>query len=579
MTKIWMHELAAEAGPLMERLRSALAQTDSSEARELLTRAHIEEHTQPRMVLTGQFSGGKSTLIEALTDRAVRPPTGADYTTDKVTEYAWSGAVTLVDTPGVKSGVRTHDELAKDAIGNSDFILYVVDVGLFDDASRDYLRHLAHDQRKADQMIVAITKCKKMSAPPGSREDAVRDALGTTTLTLPVVDVDATYYLRSLDGGPHEALLRRESNIDALKNVINRVSESRGQLAQLRRPFQLIRQLCDEAQEFYVADENERVALSVLASQRRAISERRAMIETSFTAAATKFKSDCLTDVTAFVDTATILPQDATEALADAEQKLVGALNRHGEAFASQVNILAQRQFDVLADEIGEISESNRAAALLRYSGAVTPGTASQIQRGRDAGNSVPSASRDRAEWLRDVGSWLKEAQTMWGAGGGVKASAGTAGHKIVKDVGHFFGANFEPWQAVKIANVIGKAAKAAGFAITVGMSAYEVLGNERAAHRDQIEAERRHTAFVTEIMGYADQIAADARRQLAEIVDPPMDEFLAHIDGIRDRIVESHEQRDARSYELIIIAREADRLLELSSQPSVIDRKDVSQT
>jgi predicted GTPase len=572
MTKIWMHELAAAAGPLMDRLRSVLAQTDTSAARELLGRAQIEEHERPSMVLTGQFSGGKSTLIEALTDRAVRPPTGADYTTDEVTEYAWSGAVTLVDTPGVKSGVRTHDELAKDAVANSDFILYVVDVGLFDDASRDYLRHLAHHLRKADQMIVAITKCKKMSAPPGSREDAVRHALGTSTLTLPVVEVDAMYYLRSLDGGSHEGLLRRESNIDALKDLINRVSESRGQLAQLRRPFQLIRQLCDEAQEHYVADESERLALSVLASQRRAIGERRAMIETSFTAAATKFRSDCLTDVTAFVDTASSLPQDATQAISAAEQKLVAALNRHGEALGNQVNILAQHQFDVLADEIGGISESNRAAALLRYSGTVTPGTPSSIQIGARQRDSVPPGSRDRAEWLRDVGSWLKEAQTMWGAGGGVKASAGSAGHKIVKDVGHFFGAKFEPWQAVKIANVVGKAAKAAGFVITVGMSAYEVLDNERAAHRAQIEAERRHAAFVTEIMGYADAIAVDARRQLAGIIDPPMNEFVAHIDGIRDRIIESHEQRDVRLNEVVSIAREADRLLELTSRPTVID-------
>ena len=48
--------------------------------------------------------------------------------------------------------------------------------------------------------------------------------------------------------------------------------------------------------------------------------------------------------------------------------------------------------------------------------------------------------------------------------------------HKIVLNVGHFFGAKFKPWGAVKIANNIGKVASFAGpvlaiadVAVTVG--------------------------------------------------------------------------------------------------------------
>jgi hypothetical protein len=124
----------------------------------------------------------------------------------------------------------------------------------------------------------------------------------------------------------------------------------------------------------------------------------------------------------------------------------------------------------------------------------------------------------------------------------------------------------------VKIANVIGKAAKAANFALQIGLSAYEVLGDERAAHRAQIEAERRHAAFVTEIMGHADQIANEARRQLSDIVNPSMHEFLDHVDGLRERILEADAERDASSKELTDIARVANLMLDLSTSPPVVE-------
>lgn len=127
------------------------------------------------MVLTGQFSGGKSKLIEALTDGAVVPGSAADITTDKVTEYSWDGAVVLVDTPGVKSGLRTHDDLALVAIGKADFILFVMHSGLFDDPLRDYLRYLANTLRMFGQMIVVITQTGRQGAAEGERGEVVHE--------------------------------------------------------------------------------------------------------------------------------------------------------------------------------------------------------------------------------------------------------------------------------------------------------------------------------------------------------------------------------------------------------------------
>ncbi|WP_374460247.1 GTPase [Microbacterium sp.] len=519
------------------------------------------------MVLTGQYSSGKSSLIKALTDGAVEPLIDADIATGEVTEYEWDGAVVLVDTPGVQSGLRSHDELAMDAIGNADFILFVVTVGLFDDASRDFLQRLANGLQLHGQMIVVITQTSKRAAAEGVRQQAVQDALGTATFSLPIVEVDSVDYMRSLQGGSRAEAFRDRSRIDDLRAMINQVSAERGQLARLRQPLHLIRQLCDEAHELFTPDDTSRAALALLAAQSRAISQRRFMLDQSFARADAEFKRDCLVDVVGFVDTASTLPDDQTQAremLADAEARLIESLERHATAFAERINKLADTEFDTLSEELLEIGESNRLDLLLRPSGAVSLDAPERVHSG--ASVSADHAAVPIAVDWQKIGDLIKRGQGWWGAGDGLREASGSLGHKLVKDVGHSFGYKFKPWQALKIADKIGKAAKVGGFVISAGTAGYEVWKNEREARAAQIQSERQHSALVTEIMGHADKIAYDARRELAAIIDPPLDDLLDEIRAAQDEILGADRARTSAADELRAIADEADRLLSESS-------------
>jgi hypothetical protein len=414
-------------------------------------------------------------------------------------------------------------------------------------------------------MIVVITQAGKQSAAPGVREQAVRDALGTASFNLPIAEVDSVYYLRSLEGGPKAERLRARSGIDELRAKINTISEDRGELAHLRQPLHLIRQLCDEAQELFVEDAQARNALALLANQRSAVSERRYMIENAFRTAEAELKSACLVDVKAFVDTATSLPAEDGQpqrVLDEAEARLVDALERHADEFAHSINRLTESQFDKLDERLVEISESNRAAHLPRPVGDLALGPPETV--GGVVDRSSASRSLPALDWRR-VGAQIKNGQAWWGAGDGIRNAAGSKGHKIVLDVGHWFGKKFKPWEAVKIADKIGKAAKVGGFLVQFGGSVYEVWQNEREARNAQVESERQHAAFVTEIMGHADKIAADARRQLWSIIDPPLDAFLAEVQAAQDEIIGADKSRADAAKELGAIASEADRLLALN--------------
>ncbi len=569
MTNILIHELPEQTQVLVTRLRAVLRDVPGGPASALLTRATIDQaENEPRMVLTGQYSSGKSSLIKALTDGAVQPDIDADIATGEVTEYEWDGAVVLVDTPGVQSGLRSHDELAMDAIGNADFILFVVTVNLFDDASRDFLRRLANGLQMHGQMIVVITQTSKRSAADGVREQAVQDALGTVTYRLPIVEVDSVDYMRGLEGGKNADAFKQRSRIDDLRATINRISAERGNLARLRQPLHLVRQLCDEAQALFAQDNTSRAALALLASQARAISQRRFMLDQSFARIDAEFKRDCLVDVVGFVDTASMLPDDEGQGrtvLEAAEARLIESLERHATEFAERINQLADSEFDTLSEELLEIGESNRLDLLLRPSGAVSLDAPDRVRADTSATSSQAARAAIAVDWQK-IGDLIKRGQGWWGAGEGLQQASGSLGHTLVKDVGHTFGYKFKPWQALKIADKIGKAAKVGGFVISAGTAGYEVWKNEREARAAQVQSERQHSALVTEIMGHADTIASDARHELATIIDPPLDKLLDEIRVSQEQILNAERTRTSTAGELRAIAAEADRLLSLSA-------------
>lgn len=99
------------------------------------------------LVLLGPFSSGKSSLINALLEHAELLPTGVTPTTDRITILRYGDeiqrieagetttllvpapflkAVSLVDTPGLESVFRTHEEQTRRFLHRSDAVLLVM---------------------------------------------------------------------------------------------------------------------------------------------------------------------------------------------------------------------------------------------------------------------------------------------------------------------------------------------------------------------------------------------------------------------------------------------------------------------
>jgi hypothetical protein len=542
-------ESSAAARDLGEEFRGILGELDPAGAQPLLDRLSVEAHPTPLLVFTGQYSSGKSTLIQALTNGAASVVIGSGVTTDSVEEYDWDGDVRLVDTPGVHAGRPHHDDLAESALQSADLLLFAVTVELFDDVLVAHLRDVLGRLGKSRQTLIVITKAGTMEAAAGVREAAIKDALGSFD-QIPWVECDAQYYLDGLDLAASDYAASNAfieaSGLDNVTTLINRFASQQGELGRLSQPLQLIVALALEASAVLADNPDEQAALTVLARQRSALSKKRIHLDNLLEARASQFRTDAVRAATQFADRIEGDEENGTEApqgnsleqhLAALNEDLRAALDRFEEAVRQVLEV----QFDDLASEVLEIEASPYGRISVRLGDPETSDFEARHVEVLPGGPPLPPPP----SWAGDLSKYLKHFRESWGAGNGVKAAVGSNGHKVVLEVGHAFGKKFKPWEAVRVANKIGKVAKVGGVVITIGLEAYGVYADERAAVKAEQARTDRRRSITQEILAQADSIVADALRAVRSNLEDTFRPEFQRIDAMADEI---HAARSTRS-------------------------------
>ncbi|AXT85079.1 hypothetical protein C6I20_07700 [Aeromicrobium sp. A1-2] len=513
MTANLFKEMSASARELGDELRAVLGDHDPAVARPLLERLSTEPHESPLLVFTGLHSSGKSTLIEALTNRVFKVAIGSGVTTNDVAEYDWDGDVTLVDTPGVHAGRPHHDERAEQALQSADLVLFAVPVELFDDVLVAHLRDVLGRLDKAHQTLIVITKTGTMPPPaPGKREDAIEKALGPFE-QVPWVECDAQYYLDGLDlADSHRddsVAFIEASGMENVAALIDQFASEQGMQARLSQPLQHILAIALAASATLTDDPHEQAALQVLARQRAALSKKRIHLDDLLAARAADFRGDAVRAAARFADSIERTEQDSHEpdaVLATEMSALNGDLSSSLDRFETAVRQVLEVQFEDLASEVLQIEASPYGRVAVQLGDVDAPTFDGPSVTVTPIGGPLPAPP----QWAGDLTKHVKKFSKLWGAGDGIKAAAGSNGHQIVLKVGHAFNKKFKPWEAVKTANTIGRVAKVGGAVVAVGLEAYGVLADERAAVKaEQARADRRRT-ITQEVLAQADGIIRD---------------------------------------------------------------------
>jgi small GTP-binding protein len=554
MNDLLYHSAPAVARDLSERLVELIRNLRPDEASRLQRMLAVDEHHRPQMVLTGQYSSGKSTLIEALTDGKYQVPKGSAVTTDRVEVFNWDGVVDLVDTPGVQAGRPEHDERAEEALRSADLVLFTVTVDLFDDRLVEHLRHVTEDLRKAPQLLVVLTKCRSLRAAEGVREAEVREALGGFADQVPWVECDAKTYLDALEVDPSRAARRiAASRMDEVRDAINRIARARGDLAHFRVALQQVALVAGEALAALTDDPDEEAVLTVLARQRSALTA-------------------CIRAAEHLADTVESIqesPNRDWSRVDAASVTLNDELSSANQRFVDGVRAVLASQFADLTSEVREIEASPYARQLLALDVQgdietqnipVDPGLARQPGRKQPR---VPA-------WGPKSIEHLKAFQKVWGAGDGIKKSAGSAGHKIVYEAGKLVDIKFKPYQAVRWANNIGKVAKIGGAVLPVALETYAVVKEERQEVHAAQEKMRRRNALVGRVLAQCDDISRKTLIQVRLELDGEFGKALRAIDEVNRSVRDARAFRTDLDREISAIQVEAQSMLDQLGVPAL---------
>ena len=199
------------------------------------------------VAFVGEYSAGKTSLISALTGRRDLK-ISADIATDKCQHYQWH-AVHLVDTPGLWTERKDHDQTTMKAIAEADLIVYCLTYSLFDNTTLANFKELAFERNFQQKMFLLVNK---MSAEAGDVEIRIEHYKSSLAASLapiqlrqfPILFCDARDEIDGVDESDDE--LRALSRFDLLTEALDKFCRDKGELAKLDTSIRMVLDTLDE---------------------------------------------------------------------------------------------------------------------------------------------------------------------------------------------------------------------------------------------------------------------------------------------------------------------------------------------
>ncbi len=194
------------------------------------------ENEKFKVVLFGSFSDGKSTIISSII-KNLNIKISPEPTTDKIQEYKHKDFL-LVDTPGLFSNQKLHDELTKKYISEADLIIFTTEAtNPLKESQHEVIKWILKDLGKISQTVFVINKmdavadiedkedfnrsCKtKKEVVKSTIEKLIGKKIDDNLIVCLSADpwgMGLNYWLQRMDE------YRRLSNIQALESIVETV--------------------------------------------------------------------------------------------------------------------------------------------------------------------------------------------------------------------------------------------------------------------------------------------------------------------------------------------------------------------
>jgi len=106
-----------------------------------------------RLAFVGEYASGKTSIINILTGKQL--PVSSTVSTDKSMEIPWNN-VTVVDTPGLGSGLEEHNIITKEWLAKADLLVYVLTADLLTERGGERLLNILDEYKRDHRMMLVM---------------------------------------------------------------------------------------------------------------------------------------------------------------------------------------------------------------------------------------------------------------------------------------------------------------------------------------------------------------------------------------------------------------------------------------
>lgn len=525
---------------LEAKTRALLKETNNTE----LTRkmdselAGLQDRKELRLAFVGQYSSGKSTIISALTGRK-DIKIDANVATDSVSEYKWNNIV-LMDTPGILAGkVESHDESTKAALKECDLIFYVLTSQLFDDVLFNNFIDLAYNQHFADKMFIVVNKMGMESGEFDQLVDNYTVSLektfserGYELKNFPIAFIDAADYMDGLDENDNEFV--QLSNFEHFIDMLNVFVARKGMIEkQFDTPVRVF--------QSYLKD------IAVTAVD-KTLSDFFNQFEQKLRHSLSDLKRDTRNDLSSFASMAMSKVISLSNDIGGIDENdwkyRQEALNSELQSIISNTSAKIEdtinSNYERLMNDVNDFCGKD---SLVKYSGEIDRKLASPNISIEEQKNL--SMQKKALNLLKQGGVQIGNmAPNVTKLAGGISQASGSALHKMVLDVGHFFGKSFGPWQAVRWASNIAKVAKFGIPVVSAGIEIWMQFREDSKENKRLEQIKSSKNQFVSTYQAEVNKVVEHFEKYLSQVFDN-YNNKLEETDRSKTELIEASKKND----------------------------------
>lgn len=537
-------EIAGQFKSITEKIDQLLEQINTPEISNIHSQFHQklkQYYDQGFLTVTfvGQYSAGKSTMISALTGRR-DIHIGADITTDKTANYDWNG-IKLIDTPGLFTDRKDHDEITYDAIRQSDLLVFSLTYMLFDSITAENFKKLAYELGYRWKMMLVVNK---MANGAGEKEELITNYTQSLVAAIkpyslndfPVCFIDAKDYCEGID--EKDDSLVEYSDFQTFTNELNTFTQERSSLAKFDTPIRIVLGYINDAQLTLIRDsDKDAVFFELLNRLSRKIHQERDRVRTKVRGIALRLSAAIASEGTILASA--VGGNEDIEVLA---KKAESNVQKYCEKAGSEMEEAVQAAVESLQEQIKEVFESDLAQAFVARLEVKQKVSAQNVDAGVDF-----ERLRQQVERFKQLGDQLSQSLLKSAIKPGANSTQGVflragnvAGSKLhhgVYEIGKFLGFKFQPYGAVNIAKGIGNVAKILGPIMAIASLAGDIHAKEEEEKQDRaITYARRDITSQFIAMG----------KDLESQIETQLQEVEAQVYGeIEAKIAQDHQQEE----------------------------------